>query len=267
VLFRSLDDDHDAFLAAALPLAANVVVVPMIAGGAAVGALVLEHGGGRRARIRGRVVSAVGKLAAHAALAIRNAALLDQVGKLAHTDSLTGLANRRVFEDALAREVARSKRTGAPVSLVLVDVDHFKSVNDSYGHQCGDEVLRAVAETLAGACREGDLPARYGGEEFAVLLPGCPPREAYRVAQRLATAVREGDLPVPVTISAGVAGMPMNAATADALLTAADTALYAAKNSGRDCITRARQSRGARRGHRRRGNARPAPPRAARRSA
>ena len=271
VLVRGLDEG-DVVLAAALPWATNLVVVPMVAGGAPVGALVLEQGGGGHARIRGRVVEAVAKLASHAALALRNAALLDEVGRLAHVDSLTGLANRRVFEEALAREVARATRGGEPVSLVLFDVDHFKSVNDTLGHQEGDEVLRAVATALAEACRDADLPARYGGEEFAVLLPACPPREAYRVAERLRAAVAAADTSMPVTVSAGVAALPAHASTADELLRKADDALYAAKRGGRDRTVRAR-ARSSRHGpvHPRRRRAvrsdlRPAPPSAARRA-
>ena len=271
-LVHALDDD-DVLLDEALPFAVNLVVVPMVAGGAPVGALVLEHGHGEHARIRGRVVSAVAKLAAHAALALRNAALLDEVGRLAHTDPLTGLANRRVFEDALAREVARSGRAGEPVSLVLFDIDHFKAVNDSLGHQQGDHVLRTVAQALAVACRDSDLLARYGGEEFAVLLPACAPREAYQVAQRLRAAVAAVEGPVAVTVSAGVAALPTHASTADELLRKADDALYSAKRTGRDRTVRARvrsSRRAAARPHRggtRRTHARAATARAAGRPA
>ncbi|MBW3669235.1 MAG: sensor domain-containing diguanylate cyclase [Actinobacteria bacterium] len=264
-LVRTLDD-ADVVLAEALPWASNLVVVPMVAGGAPVGALVLEQGGSGHARIRGRVVSAVAKLASHAALALRNAALLDEVGRLAHVDSLTGLANRRVFEEALGREVARATRSGEPVSLVLFDVDYFKTVNDTLGHQEGDEVLRRVAAALAEACREADLPARYGGEEFAVLLPACSPGEGYRVAERLRAAVAAAEVSMPVTMSAGVAGLPAHASTPDELLRKADDALYAAKRAGRDRTMRAR-ARSSRHAHvaprRRRparGHPRPAPP-------
>lgn len=229
-------DDEDALLEAALPCGVNLVVVPMVAGGAPVGALVLERGGTYHTRIRGRVVSAVAKLAAHAALALRNAALLEEVGRLAHTDPLTGLANRRVLEDALTREIARSVRTGEPVSLVLFDIDHFKRVNDTLGHQQGDQVLRNVASALAEACRDADLLARYGGEEFAVLLPACAPREAYQVAQRLRAAAASAG----VTVSAGVAALPSHASDADELLRKADDALYSAKRTGRDRTVRAR---------------------------
>ncbi|HVF73611.1 MAG TPA: GGDEF domain-containing protein [Acidimicrobiales bacterium] len=257
--------DDDGLLDAALPFATNLVVVPMVAGGAPVGALVLEQGGGRRVRMRGRVVAAVAKLAAHAALALRNAALLDEVGRLAHVDALTGLSNRRAFEEALDREVARAARSGEAVSLAMFDIDHFKAVNDTLGHQGGDAVLRAVAAALADACRDADLPARYGGEEFAVLLPACGAGEAYRVAERLRAAVAAT---VDVTMSAGVAALPAHATSADELLRTADDALYAAKRTGRDRTVRARarSSRHAvpHRRRTRRGNPRPAQASAAR---
>jgi diguanylate cyclase (GGDEF)-like protein len=263
--------DGDLLLAGALPWSSNLVIVPMVAGGAPVGALVLEQGGGRSTRIRGRVVSAVAKLAAHAALALRNAALLDEVGRLANLDSLTGLANRRSFEEALDREVARGTRAGKPVSLVLLDVDHFKAVNDTLGHQQGDETLRQVAAALADACRDGDLAARYGGEEFAVLLPACPPSEAYRVAERLRASVAGITVPTAVTVSAGVASLPAHANGAQELLRKADDALYAAKRGGRDRTVRSRARTRHARPHARRhraagGHPRPAPARAARRA-
>jgi diguanylate cyclase (GGDEF)-like protein len=260
--------DDDGQLDTALPFATNVVVVPMVAGGAPIGALVLEQGGGAHVRMRGRVVSAVAKLASHAALALRNAALLDEVGRLAHVDALTGLSNRRAFEEALGREVARATRTGEPVSLALFDIDHFKAVNDTLGHQGGDEVLRTVATALAQACRDADLAARYGGEEFAVLLPSCGAGEAFRVTERLRAAVAGA---VAVTMSAGVAALPTHAASPDELLRKADDALYAAKRAGRDRTVRARARTSrhavAHRRRSRRGDARPAPSAAARRPA
>ena len=156
------------------------------------------------------------------------------------------------------------------MSLVLLDVDHFQDVNDTLGHQQGDETLRAVAVALAAACRDGDLPARYGGEEFAVLLPVCAMGEAYLIAERLRAAVAELDLPMPITVSAGVAALPAHAADAEGLLRKADDALYAAKRGGRNRTVRAR-SRVRRSGHAHRsrgarGHLRAASPRVARRA-
>ncbi len=181
------------------------------------------------------------QFAAHAAMALRNARLMAEVERLANEDGLTGLANRRVFEEVLAREVARSRRTLEPLSLVVFDVDYFKRVNDSLGHQAGDDVLRRVAKALAAAARDIDLVARYGGEEFTVILPNCSLDDAVRVAERMRSGVSgvggDDDLP-GVTLSAGVAAIPTNAADEESLIAAADEAMYTSKRAGRDRTTR-----------------------------
>ncbi|HWG93207.1 MAG TPA: GGDEF domain-containing protein, partial [Mycobacteriales bacterium] len=137
----------------------------------------------------------------------------------------------------LEREVARATRSAEHVSLVMVDIDHFKVLNDTHGHQAGDEVLRNVAAALSCECRDFDTPARYGGEEFAVVLPGCGPEEAVLIAERLRQAVAAAPSVVPITASAGVATYPSHAGDADTLVRAADEALYQSKNSGRDRTT------------------------------
>ena len=160
---------------------------------------------------------------------------------LAHRDGLTGVYNRRAIDERLAQEVARARRTGQPLSVLMIDVDHFKRVNDTLGHAGGDRVLQGVAARLAAACRASDVVGRYGGEEFVLLLPDTTGEGACRVAEKLREAVRSAhDLPCPVTMSAGVAS------TADGhlpesglLLRAADDALYAAKAAGRDRVVRA----------------------------
>ena len=108
----------------------------------------------------------------------------EQVQRLAATDGLTKIANRRTFESTLEREVARATRSAEHLSLVMIDIDHFKRLNDEHGHQAGDEVLRNVAAALSCECRDFDTAARYGGEEFAVVLPGCGPDEARLIAER-----------------------------------------------------------------------------------
>ncbi|MET0417467.1 MAG: GGDEF domain-containing protein [Actinoplanes sp.] len=157
------------------------------------------------------------------------------------TDGLTGLRSRRYFEQALQAEVSRAARSGAELSMLLLDIDHFKLVNDTYGHSSGDRVLVEVAQRLAGLVRSGDLVARYGGEEFAVLLPGAGPEQARDIAERMRAgiggapiAINE-DRPNHVTVSVGVAGIPA-CATARDLVLSADRALYAAKNAGRDRV-------------------------------
>jgi diguanylate cyclase (GGDEF)-like protein len=238
VLVARLDPVANPGLAAALPGARNVVVVPLVAVGEAQGALVVERGGRAGARIARRTVDMLGQFGTHAALALRTAGLLAEVRRLASVDALTGLANRRVFEEALEREVARALRSGDALSLVVLDLDHFKDVNDTHGHHSGDEVLRAVASGLRAASRAEDLPARYGGEEFVVLLPRCGPQEAVAVAERMREAVAREPGPVPVTVSAGVASYPVHAIAGPALVQAADEALYEAKRGGRDRTVR-----------------------------
>jgi diguanylate cyclase (GGDEF)-like protein len=161
--------------------------------------------------------------------------------RLAETDALTGLTNRRHFLELAARELARSRRYGSPMSLVLVDLDHFKRVNDKYGHLVGDQVLTAAAHALASGLREIDVIARHGGEEFAVLLPETDLAGAREVAERscrrLAEAVTIVDgTEVRITASMGVASATAGAASLDDLLGRADRAMYGAKRAGRDRV-------------------------------
>ena len=232
LLVRGFDPESDPWLARLLPGAANLVVVPLSAEDRSLGALVVEHTGG--SRIQRRVVTGLERSASYAALALRNAWLLEQVQRLAATDGLTKIANRRTFEATLEREVARATRSAEHVSLVMLDIDHFKQLNDQHGHQAGDEVLRNVAAALSCECRDFDTPARYGGEEFAVILPGCGPEEAEDIAERLRRSVSAAPSIVPITASAGVATYPSHAGDADTLVRAADDALYASKHGGRD---------------------------------
>jgi diguanylate cyclase (GGDEF)-like protein len=159
---------------------------------------------------------------------------------LATTDGLTGIANRASFDQILVAELSRAARQRDDVSLLLVDIDHFKALNDRHGHQAGDHVLRLVATTLAAACREFDTAARYGGEEFAVLLPATSTDDAVEVAERLRAAIESMPAGLQVTVSAGVATFPFDGTGPDGLVAAADEALYAAKRGGRNRVTAAR---------------------------
>lgn len=236
-LVRGLDPERDPWLAHLLPDSEDLVIVPLVAEGRPVGALVLEQPVSQGGRISRRVVDGLERSASYAALALRNAWLLEQVQRLAATDGLTKIANRRTFEATLEREVARATRSAEHVSLVMVDIDHFKQLNDTHGHQAGDEVLRNVAAALTIECRDFDTPARYGGEEFAIVLPGCAPDEAVAIAERLRCAVASAPSIVPITASAGVATYPSHAGDADTLVRAADDALYQSKHAGRDRTT------------------------------
>ncbi|WP_146907019.1 GGDEF domain-containing protein [Arenimonas daejeonensis] len=169
-----------------------------------------------------------------------------QLEVLAMTDALTGLANRRHFGDQLAREITRCAEAGKPVALVTLDIDHFKAINDQYGHPAGDAVLRRVAMLLEEQVRGSDLLARVGGEEFAVLAVEAATNEASQLGERLRACIENagpisaGRASVPVTISVGVAVMwarPGDLLKApERLLAAADDALYRAKRNGRNRV-------------------------------
>jgi diguanylate cyclase (GGDEF)-like protein len=239
-LKKQLDPEKDPRLAALLPFARNVAVFPLAAEGKAVGVLAVEHPG-RTGRIERRVVDMVMQFTAHAALSMENARLYQQVQKQAETDALTGISNRRTFESVLERELSRAARNAEQLTLAMFDIDHFKSLNDTYGHQVGDEVLKKVANALALTCRDFDTPARYGGEEFVVILPSCSSKESLMVAERLRKAIAEIDAVTPVTASSGVATFPTHASDVYALIKAADEALYESKRGGRDRVTRSRR--------------------------
>ncbi|MCS0615895.1 diguanylate cyclase [Massilia kyonggiensis] len=176
------------------------------------------------------------------ALALGNARLRESLRRQSVLDPLTGLFNRRHFDAALKRELARARRKNVPVSLVLVDIDHFKRVNDDYGHAVGDAVLRTIAQQLRLGIREGDIACRYGGEEMVLLLPECTAAdagtraEAIRVALAAIAPHPQGEGPQRVTASFGVAAFPQHAQDAEALFWAADKALYRAKQQGRNRV-------------------------------
>ena len=180
-----------------------------------------------------------------------NAALHSQIDKIhdlqeklreqANRDSLTGLFNRRYLEGTLERELARGRREAAPLTMLLLDIDHFKLVNDTYGHQAGDEVLRAFGALLAEHARTEDIVCRYGGEEFLMVMPKMPLVIARERAAALLKLVQSqtvsfGELRIRITTSIGIAAIPEHSDTAEGLIRCADEALYLAKRNGRNRV-------------------------------
>jgi diguanylate cyclase (GGDEF)-like protein len=161
--------------------------------------------------------------------------------ELASTDTLTGASNRRYFLDEARKEISRAKRQGTPLSMIMIDVDLFKGINDRHGHEIGDLVLSTLATTVRAALREGDMFARLGGEEFIVMLPGQGVEEAMPMAERqraLVAAIRHPELPEGITISLGVTGLESEEDRIEDLLRRADLALYEAKHLGRNRVCR-----------------------------
>jgi len=179
------------------------------------------------------------------ALALGNARLRESLRRQSVLDALTGLFNRRYFDETMKRELARARRSGLPMALLVLDIDHFKQVNDRYGHAAGDVVLRNIAGQIRSWIREGDVACRYGGEEFVILMPECGAGVARERADMLRQAIAatvfssDGSGPERVTASFGVAELPRHGEEADALFRAADTALYRAKHLGRNQVVTA----------------------------
>lgn len=239
LLVRELDPDRDPVLAAALGGAGGVAVFPLFNDGLPAGALIGVFTRTRGNRVERSVVATIEQLAAHASLALRNAWLLHDVEELAVTDDLTRLANRRQFESALTTELALAKANGTTLGFILVDLDRFKSLNDTHGHLTGDEVLRRVSDVLVGVTEIGDTVARYGGEEFALVLPGRDPMATAAIAERARLAIAALTTPVAVTASLGACSFPADASDGPALMRAADEAMYESKRSGRNRVTSA----------------------------
>jgi diguanylate cyclase (GGDEF)-like protein len=167
---------------------------------------------------------------------------LEALRQLATRDQLTGMLNRRELDRILMEESERAQRFGHSLALIMVDIDHFKSVNDTHGHPAGDAVLRRVAQRLTAQVRTVDRIARYGGEEFALVLVQTDRRAALEVASRIVATVAAQPVPIdggrelPLTVSAGLAVLPADAKHVEQLISAADRALYAAKKGGRNRV-------------------------------
>jgi diguanylate cyclase (GGDEF)-like protein len=225
------------------------VCVPMLVQGEPLGVLHLQitpEDWKRRGAVPAHVKEARRQLALsvtqHIALALANLRLQETLRGQAIRDPLTDLFNRRYMEESLAREIRRARRGSTPLGIIMLDIDHFKRFNDTYGHEAGDVLLRAMAAFLKAHVRGEDIACRYGGEEFTLILPGA----SLQVSKQRAEFIREGvkDLSVshesqslgPVTLSLGVAIFPDHGETGDAVLRAADMALYQAKQEGRNRV-------------------------------
>jgi len=221
----------------------SLSIVPFRQGGAIGGAIVVEgeHAGG----LLMRDMRNVRLLAAVASVSLETVWQIEEATRRARTDALTGLANRRTFDEALSRAIAEADRFGHHVGLVVCDVDNFKRVNDLYGREVGDQVLRSIAASLSTGVRGVDLVARHGGEEMIMLLGKADVAMAWEVAERMRSTIEAmtigvGEHIIHVTASFGVASYPESARLGDELFPAADKALYAAKREGRNCVRFAR---------------------------
>jgi diguanylate cyclase (GGDEF)-like protein len=234
-LNQALAAKHILFFSEAKPL--PIIAIPMVVNAAVLGLIEIRGPkwmpASNETNIRFFEV-----MASTAANALRNAQLFEEVEQRARTDYLTGLANHRFFQATLAVEVGRAQRHERTFSLLMIDLDFLKSVNDQFGHPSGDTVIRASAETIRKTCREIDFPARYGGEEFTVILPDTPLMSAVQVADRIREAIGAQDFPPigRVTASIGVANYPLNGNTKEDLIRVADQALYKAKSEGRNRV-------------------------------
>jgi diguanylate cyclase (GGDEF)-like protein len=218
----------------------QLIALPLESGNQPVG--LLAFAGGRQTAVAQEDQILLSSLADQVYIVLDNARLYRKVQVMAVTDELTGLCNFRHLRERLAEEFARARRYGSEMSLILLDIDHFKAVNDRCGHQTGNLVLTQVVAVIRAHIREIDVAARYGGEEFAIILPMTGLEGAVQVGERLRRAVAEqrfgeSDDPLRLTVSLGVSSYPtVSVSAADELITEADNALYAAKEAGRDSV-------------------------------
>lgn len=227
------------------PQLSKYLCVPMAAKGEVLGVLHLRHD-----RLAAESTDSAASLneqlavtlAEHVALALINVKLRQTLRNQSIRDPLTGLFNRRYLEETLEREIRRAERSQLPLGVVMLDLDHFKGFNDTYGHDAGDLLLREVGAFLNARLRASDIACRYGGEEFTLIVPemplniGHPRLEALRLGIKQLNVRHHGESLGPITVSMGVSMFPEHGATGEALLRAADVALYRAKTEGRDRV-------------------------------
>jgi diguanylate cyclase (GGDEF)-like protein len=222
-----------------MPVAADgQLCFPLTAGGQTLGVLGIPDSAGPFTAGHQRVFAAAATLLA---IAVRNAQLFEELRENSLRDGLTGCVNRTHAVEVIATELRRARRSQMPVSVIMFDIDHFKAINDQYGHLCGDAVLAAVGSRMRAVLRGGDVKCRYGGDEFLVLLPETPLEGAKRVAETLRREfadmpIRWKDEMLSITTSFGVSSSLPNEMETDAIIGRADAALYQAKDVGRNCV-------------------------------
>jgi diguanylate cyclase (GGDEF)-like protein len=223
----------------------TLVLLPLVAANQAVGLVELTTST-RRREFTDHELDFCFAMASQTAIVLENARLVDHLRRVADVDQLTGVANHRHLQERLAQEVARANRTGRPLSVLMIDMDGFKEVNDRHGHADGDGVLRDVAASLKVAVRANDIVARYGGDEFVVLMPDTGEERARAVAERVVTVVRgrthqlSDGTDIRLSASAGLAVHPEDGQTPGALLRAADASMYMVKRAGGGAVERRR---------------------------
>jgi diguanylate cyclase (GGDEF)-like protein len=217
----------------------NYLCIPMMAQGETLGILHLDFGPARWESGQQRLAT---KMAESLAMKLANVKLRDTLKSQAIRDPLTGIFNRRYMEESLQRELSRAERRGMQVGVIMIDLDHFKRFNDTFGHDAGDRVLLAVASALGDSFRREDIVCRYGGEELLVIVPEMKKEEVVQRADRVRELIRQiriqhrNEVLGGITASFGVAAYPDDARTQNELLNKADIALYSAKHAGRDCV-------------------------------
>jgi diguanylate cyclase (GGDEF)-like protein len=215
----------------------SLLVLPLICADEAIGAFTVAS---RRPRVFGKDKrEMLSVIASHVAVKLQNAQMYGRMEQMATTDGLTGLVNHRTFQERTLEMLARADRTRGCHTLLLTDIDHFKKVNDTYGHPVGDQVLRGVAQVVQSCVRKIDLAARYGGEEFAIVLEGTDLHGAMQLAERIRAEVQRQVFQsekgtFSVTLSLGLATYPQDGKDKKTLIANADQALYHAKHSGRN---------------------------------
>jgi diguanylate cyclase (GGDEF)-like protein len=216
----------------------RAICEPLLVSGEVIGSLLVHHPDPLDADERRAIKESV----MQSAPVIANLRTIAIAEQRAATDALTGMPNSRAARDNLKRMFAQAARSGSPLSAVLLDLDHFKQINDTYGHGAGDDVLAAVGATLISGVRESDFAGRYGGEEFLLLLPDTRAEDAAAVAEKIRALVAQivvTGVAQPITASLGVSSFPQHAIDGDTLMRSADRALYTSKRGGRDRVTTA----------------------------